>query len=164
MAGFSIGGVIAFEVACRLRDAGERVELVALVDCAAPGFGWQHVRRWLKKRVLQFRRYGFGYLSRIGKELWSTRSDTAPHRDGNAHLRMNAEYARVIRKYQAGRWNGPLTFVQSIGDPIKEPGYGWKLHAPELAVERVAGEHMDMLTEPAVSQIAQRLALDLQEL
>ncbi|MEQ8690369.1 MAG: amino acid adenylation domain-containing protein [Pseudomonadales bacterium] len=164
VAGFSIGGVIAFEAACQLRDAGEQVELVALVDCGAPGFGWQHIERWLKKRLLLIRRYGLGYLSRIAKASWALRSGASTE-DGNAaQTPMYAEYARVIRRYQAGQWEAPLTFVQAAGDPIREPGYGWKLHAPDLAVELVPGEHMDMLKEPAVSQIAQRLTLDLRNL
>ncbi len=157
LAGFSIGGVIAFEAACQLRAAGEQVELLALLDCGAPGFGWRHVVRWLKKRVLQFRRFGWGYLSRIRRELLAARSVVLPKDGDPSPPPVYPEYARVIRGYQAGHWETPLLFLQADGDPIREPGYGWLRHAPQLEVERIPGEHMDLLHGPAVLQIARRL-------
>jgi thioesterase domain-containing protein len=37
LAGHSFGGLVAFEMACRLQDAGETVALLAVVDTTAPG-------------------------------------------------------------------------------------------------------------------------------
>ncbi|HZM81183.1 MAG TPA: amino acid adenylation domain-containing protein [Candidatus Limnocylindrales bacterium] len=36
LGGWSLGGAVAFEMACRLTEAGERVDLVALLDSGAP--------------------------------------------------------------------------------------------------------------------------------
>ena len=153
LAGFSIGGVIAFEVACQLRTAGEQVETLALLDCAAPGFGFGHVARWLRKRTLQLQRHGLSYLKRVGTELTGAMSADG----GNGVGSVYPEYARVIRRHHAGHWKGSCLFLQSAGDPIQEPGYGWKIHAPELRVERVPGEHMDMLRGASARLVAEYL-------
>jgi len=157
LAGFSIGGVIAFEVASQLRAMGEQVEMLALLDCAAPGFGLAHVVRWLQKRVLRLRQHGLGYLRRIRTELSAASSAKASAEGGSGSASVYPEYARVIRRYQAGRWEGPLLFLQSADDPIQEPGYGWMTHAPGLIVERIPGEHMDMVYGPAARLVAERL-------
>ncbi|MBT8422600.1 MAG: amino acid adenylation domain-containing protein, partial [Gammaproteobacteria bacterium] len=64
LTGFSIGGVIAYEVACRLREAGEQVECLALLDSAVPGVGVRHVTRWVRKRLMLLRRDALGSLRR----------------------------------------------------------------------------------------------------
>ena len=43
-AGYSLSGLVAYEMACRLQTEGEDVALVALVDCTAPaGLMWRAV-------------------------------------------------------------------------------------------------------------------------
>lgn len=45
--GFSFGGLVAFEMACRLQDAGERVALLALIDPPPPNMtSTPFVLRW----------------------------------------------------------------------------------------------------------------------
>jgi len=153
LAGFSIGGVIAFEVACQLRAKGEQVELLALLDSSAPDFGFSHIFRWLRKRALRLWRHRLGYLNRVWVELCNVMTS----KGDKGVIAVYPQYARVIRRYKAGRWEGPLLFIQSEGDPIQEPGYGWQVHAPQLKVERVPGEHMDMLQGNSVQQTAEYL-------
>lgn len=43
--GWSFGGVVAYEIACQLRDSGEEVSLVALIDVIADGRHWKHGQR-----------------------------------------------------------------------------------------------------------------------
>jgi amino acid adenylation domain-containing protein len=38
LAGWSMGGLVAYEMACQLVEQGEEVELLALIDCASPAF------------------------------------------------------------------------------------------------------------------------------
>lgn len=140
LAGFSMGGAIAWEVAQQIRASGDEVELLALIDTAAPGMGYRHVWRWIKKRFLQLRRHGFAYVRQATQRL---REQGSAGSDTGAQL--YPEYARIMRRYRPHRWDGDVLFLQAAGDPIKEAGYGWKQWAPALRVETVPGEHMDIL-------------------
>ena len=153
LAGFSIGGVIAFEAASRLRDEGEEIECLALLDSAVPDFTFGHITRWLRKRAAQFRRQGLYFVRRAASELAESAAAGAA-RTGPA---VYPEYARVIRAYKPRQWRGPLVFLQAADDPIRDPGYGWLVHAPELSAVSVPGGHMDMLNEPAARHVAEGL-------
>jgi amino acid adenylation domain-containing protein len=150
--GYSIGGIIAFEVAQQLRAEGGEVELVALLDSALPGFGPRHIWRWFKRRVLQVILYADVYLQRA---LQRARARAA----GGHGVRSEVypEYVRITRQYTAGRWDGSLLFVQAEADPITEPGYGWQQHAPAMQVLRVPGDHMGILHGAAAEDVAVRL-------
>ena len=161
LAGFSIGGLIAFEVAQQLRAQGERVELLALIDTAAPGFGYRHVLRWLQRRWAQLRRDGFAAAWRaLQGRRKAARSGVAGDQSGlSPHV--FPEYARIARAYQAADWPDELLFVQAADDPVREPGYGWKRHAPELRVATVPGGHMDLIRATHVMHTARYLARSL---
>ena len=161
LAGFSIGGLIAFEVAQQLRTQGERVELLALIDTAAPGFGYRHVLRWLQRRWAQLRRHGFAAAWRVlQSRREAARSGVAGDQSGlTSHV--FPEYARITRAYEAAVWPEELLFVQAEDDPVREPGYGWKLHAPDLRLATVPGGHMDLMRATHVMHTARYLALGL---
>lgn len=153
LTGFSIGGMIAFEVACRLRDAGEQVECLALLDSAVPGFGLGNVSRLIQRRLIQLRRDALGYLRRAAVDIKDKSQNVGKKRTPPVYR----EFLRVMRAHDPEPWEGPLLFCQAEGDPIKEPGYGWQAHAPELNVVWIPGEHMDMLSGASAKQVALHL-------
>ncbi len=76
LAGYSLGGNIAFEMARQLRGAGVEVGLLALLDSGVRGFikqapflvrTWLHVRHGLALRPLQASRYLAERVSRLRK-------------------------------------------------------------------------------------------------
>ncbi len=105
LGGFCIGGLIAYEMARRLRADGEQVPFVALVDPEMPGALLRgHVRlvQWLtRRRYLSPRQTtrlfsrGHKFLYRL-REIWS-----APLRDKVAV--RSAESAKLVRGVEAPR-------------------------------------------------------------
>ena len=65
LGGFSIGGVLAFEVAQRLRQEGEEIGLVILLDSMLPGRTFKHLLTGLRRRLSLFRKQGLRHLLHI---------------------------------------------------------------------------------------------------
>lgn len=157
LGGFSVGGMIAYEVACRLRAQGEVVSLLALLDCAPPGRGLRHVARLTWRRLRQLRAHGMKYISHASNVF---RQEIA-QRSVPGQRRINA-YARAIRAYKPQPYEAPVLLVQTDHDPHAQPGYGWESLAPQLVYERVPGGHMTLLDPSNAALLAQHLRHHLQ--
>jgi amino acid adenylation domain-containing protein len=152
LGGFSIGGIIAYEVARRLRAQGEDVRLLALLDCAPPGRGLRHLAELVWRRLRQFREHGLNYLSHVSSVL----RHKITHRDAPGQRRINA-YAQAITAYRAQPYAAPVLLMQSGHDPYAKPGYGWETLAPQIKFERIPGRHMTVLDAPNAVLLAEHL-------
>ena len=176
--GYSFAGIVAYDVAQQLRDAGEEVRFLALVDAMLPEWtlGWKfrvsqlarlpsvsprdllafmvgRVRKSLREPGSEFVRYGDD--ARVGP--------LERQRD-QINYRAAAEYMAKMRPFA-----GNVTFVASgarlRNDPLKSPTGGWSPHIPSLKIETVAADHFRLLSDdPYVSQLAEILVRDLGEL
>lgn len=156
LGGFSIGGVLAYEVARRLRQAGEEVRLLALLDTMLPGHGWRHVLAGIDRRLRLIRRQGSRHLLHVQRVL---RQQNAQRDEPGG--RRNRVYASAIRRYDAQRDRLPAVFLQAGDDPSTVSAYGWPRLLPGLRVERVPGRHMDILEPPCAAMLATRLRVHL---
>ena len=97
LGGFCIGGLIAYEMAHRLRAVGEEVSFVALIDPELPGaFLRGHLRlvQWLTKRRSLAPRQTARLFSRGHKFLYRLREEwNAPFRD---KIRFAAAKVRAL--------------------------------------------------------------------
>jgi amino acid adenylation domain-containing protein len=85
LAGFSLGGVIAFEMAQQLQQAGEAIALLALVDSFAPGSGYREPQ-WSR-----------GWLARLARTQWYWPLEWLQRR-GDLHPRsIRRRYQTVMR-------------------------------------------------------------------
>ena len=149
LGGFSIGGPIAFEVARRLRQAGEEIGLVALLDSRLPGHGPRHLLAGVIRRMRMLRRQGVKHLLHIYR-VYRHQSE---HRGEPGSRRIQA-YAQAIRTHRATPSDLPVVFLQAGDDASTAPAYGWRSLAPGLALERVPGKHMEILEPPNVDVLA----------
>lgn len=152
LGGFSIGGMIAYEVASRLREQGEEVRLLALLDCAPPGRGLGHLARLTWRRLRQLREHGLKYLSHAS----SVFRQEIQQRNDPGQRRIHA-YAQAIKAYQPKPYTAPVLLVQTNHDPHARPGYGWESLAPQLVFERIPGRHMTLLEPANAVLLAQHL-------
>jgi amino acid adenylation domain-containing protein len=152
LGGFSIGGVIAYEVARQLREQGEDVALLVLLDCAPPGWGLRQMIRLIWRRLRQLHERGLDYLSHAAAVL---RHDLT-HREQPGSRRTRA-YVQAIKAYRARPYAGKVLLVQSGHDPYARPGYGWDALVPGLSVERVPGRHMSVLDNANATLLAGHL-------
>ncbi len=170
--GWSVGGVIAFEMACQLVTAGERVELLAILDqginaSADPSATEaEFVLGQLAAAGLQVPAGGddLGDEEQL-RRVFSTLGEPALPADASPDL--FAQYVDVVRanfdalrRYVPGRFPGDLVF---FGAAHSLPGadIGWRRVAGSVTVVELAGTHFQLLQEPAVDVVAAELSARL---
>jgi amino acid adenylation domain-containing protein len=157
LGGFSFGGLVAYEIAQQLRAAGEEVGLLVLFD-TYPGDvkagavsllkallkpSWKHWLQdvpWaLEKKI---RRTWRGL--HVPRALWDVH---------NANRAAASKY--VLQPYP-----GKVTLVRATEKPLEgsfDPHALWKDLAGSLVVHEIASDHYDILLEPQVQKLSDRL-------
>lgn len=153
--GFSMGGLVAYEIAHRLVAAGEEVGLIVLFDTYASNPKsvneslkdlllnptWTHVQKLPSEVRKKIRRTWNAillpeYLKKVGR----------------ANARAAEQY--VIRPY------GGKTILLRAGDTWRvadDPYAAWSQYVEDLETIQIRGTHMEILREPNVSSLAERL-------
>jgi acyl transferase domain-containing protein/thioesterase domain-containing protein/acyl carrier protein len=172
LGGYSGGGVVAYEMAQRLRAAGERVNLV-LLDTFHPATGARAPSR--NERFEYLVAEGTPYFSRTGKAklvrmLQGFASDARIryHQRLGAPLPLELREMHITRafdqaasRYVTKRYDGPVTlykarnvnrFFEHVG-----PTLGWAEFIPELEVVHVPGDHTNLMIEPNVQTLINHL-------
>ena len=172
MVGYSFGGIIAYEVAQRLREAGQEVSLLALVDPQLP----EWIRPWMF-RLAQIGRLrdarARDLVSFVARRLHITppaaQSLYRRHdRFGPLEERMDAHKRASAAAYMPNirPFSGDVTlFVAGArlrDDPLKSASCGWDAYVQSLSIHPVDADHFAMMSEPAhVAQIAEVIAKQL---
>lgn len=176
LAGYSTGGVVAFEMAQQLRAQGEEIRLLALLD-SPPSGHWQrplparlagHLRVLLRLPRGEKRRYLEERARLIGRRLArffprekaSAQEAPAPHVLDD----LRASNLRAFRQYRPALYPGPVLLLRSqtrhafFEEFQREPDEGWRpLAGGGLTVLDVPGDHGQLLGEPNVTVVARRL-------
>jgi acetoacetyl-CoA synthetase len=146
LAGFSFGGLVAFEMARQLTAAGREVAFLGLIDVRPPYGSLTPVQRLLRKTA--------GALAMVVPGISDTPLRTALA-DARRVVAMPAEevaLADATATYDAYRWApyaGEVTFFQAARriPVLSTLLYAWRRVVPRLTVVDVPGAHYDMLGE-----------------
>ena len=138
LCGYSFGGLVAFEMARRLRESGDEVALVGLFDTMMSPLRWP-LHSWLsivRGRVMRFAADGIETPLR-------TRS-AKPIRV----LKVEAAALIASARYRPGFYPGALTLFTPVE---REPGLPsiqaiWREHAGALSMVEMAGDHWTMFS------------------
>ena len=151
LAGFSFGGVLAYDIAQTLRREGEQVEFLAILDSDVPGraAGSGGLLAGLKDHARHWRDSGARLLGGSESGL-----------DPVAHQR-NQRYLETMRNYQAQPYGGPAVCVLSADEPIHDPGYGWETLVASLTTYRIEDSHLGILRGTSVVRLASLLRAHL---
>jgi len=169
--GYSLGGVIAFEMAQQLAAQGEEDTVVVLFDAHFPGRKSPSISR--KAALLTALRVPasqrWTYLSRI-----LTAPLRAIHRKVHvARLPRNSKRVRntclrAESEYTPQPYSGRVILFRSNHEPlgqVSDPRAGWREYATRgLEIHEIAGNHENILLEPQVRFVAQRLKVCLDEM
>lgn len=186
MMGYSFGGLVAYEMARTLEQAGEPVTLVALMDSTT------HERFWpANARIEYMPRQAYRYLRRLQHACAKGRDELARElRHGarellrrvragsmsrttlHAHpeslppnvLRVRQAALVAFANYRPCPCNLPLTLVRS---ELKlshqcDPRRIWRALTPALTIIDVPGDHLTMIHPPHLSALAERISTSLQ--
>ena len=186
LGGHSLGGWVAYEMARRLTAGGERVELLAIIDTPAPiGVPARDFSPWDRARWISELAHRIAQLLNPSAEL-SAESlrgldphaqmqrfhdslqasglfpNGAPLADLENILRLFTAHSQVV--YDAPRQilPTPITLFRTERAPGHLTGAGtdetWGWHAlGPVEVHHVPGEHLSVLREPHVLELAARL-------
>ncbi len=176
--GHSNGGTIVYEIACQLRDLGEQVDFLGLLDTYPPG---ARIVVPFRERVLTF---------------WQGLVDARGTRERVRYLRMRFQrslvrlveptpllglFARagLIPKdrmmisalaqvnYQPPYFDGTLTVFRVIERPPYEHSdsvAGWKAYVCRVELVDVPGNHRTVLSSPHVRELAGKIRERLESL
>jgi acyl-coenzyme A synthetase/AMP-(fatty) acid ligase/thioesterase domain-containing protein/acyl carrier protein len=163
VAGYSYGGIVAFEMACQLRAAGEVVAWLVLLDTHAP----VGVRRADTERAADVRD---AVRRRAKVVLALTTAGWLPRRGYHQHevfFRLNNHMSR--RYVPSSTFDGPTLVVRSAEpqrtasrrqSALADLGWSTLVSGPITTIE-VDAQHSDLLRKPAVELVAAHVAAAL---
>jgi len=148
LGGWSFGGVIAYEMACRLARDGQSLPLVTLIDSHAThprnaGRAWDH-------RDL---------LELINEEAGANHAESVHSALPGIQqvVRSNLE---ALWSYSPGAYPGRVHLLRAAGagSASDDPTLGWGAHCSHgVDVHDLQADHFTILREPAVDVVAEKL-------
>jgi len=184
LAGHSLGGLIAFEMAQQLSRAGQDIALLALFDTRHPSVmvrGLFRPERELYRLVYRAKKsmrrreeisevgWQEYFRSHVQKELGRLRRKVGkfiPALAANQERKtdeqqLRSQFMAARRKYQPAVFPGKLTlFRASDQEEYGNQGFelGWSgLAAKGIDVYQIPGDHRTLMLEPQVSELAEQL-------
>lgn len=173
LGGWSMGAIVAYEIAQQLVRCGERVALLALLDHRVPERGDPDealdditlMRRFFEgtaeldtsalknmgpeQRLEHFLRNA-QRLNLISPEVGIAQVRT--------YLKVYLANLQALRRYSTQAYPGRVTLLKTKpGIDCNDPTMGWGAFAGEVEVFDVPGKHHDLVLEPHVEVVAQIL-------
>ena len=173
LGGHSLGGLVAFEMACALRRAGEPVELLILLDTLAPeAFRWRGRiaarDRTLRESSTLRRAHGQAGLVRAAilnaAALARGERRLRPWPRGFDDPWDQAGADRLGRLYRPRKLDAPLTVLNTAASRTAAGSseLGWGRHASgPVAARAIPGEHESIFNEPHVQALTSTIAREL---
>jgi aspartate racemase len=153
LGGFSLGGLVAYEMARQLVDRGEEVGLVALFDTYARNLKPVSLLDLLRNPgQVRITQVPTAIRKKIRRTILALRLPEVLKKVG----RTNAQAAD---KYRLQPFGGRAVLLRAedtwrVGE---DPYAAWHHLVAELETVEIRGAHMDILREPQVSHLAERL-------
>ncbi len=178
LGGWSLGGNLAFAMACQLAQEGQQVELLALVDSGAlpperdpteedflpiimalfPGDEEMTLERLRQMSPQEH----FEYFSRRALKAGIVLPQFSPEMAGHVFDVFKANL-KAMWEYRPRRYPGKITLFASMQQPeqievARDPQLGWGAYAAGgVEVHRIPGSHLEIIREPYVRTLAEKL-------
>jgi amino acid adenylation domain-containing protein len=187
LGGRSLGGIIAYEMACQLRALGQDVAFVALLDSYPVGYERLLANSsWLKNRILRASRRVAAHVSNIRSLPLSQKHAYVFQKSKYGPVRVKSKLWRIVyRAYQnrgnnlprvlrdveqfnwmAARDHTPKVFDGQVtlfwaSQDLRakfDMVEGWQtLARGGIDLRAVPGTHLDLIKEPHVAELAKQL-------
>ncbi|HEU4451580.1 MAG TPA: amino acid adenylation domain-containing protein, partial [Longimicrobium sp.] len=175
LGGWSLGGVVAWEMASRLEAAGETVEALALIDSTPlasdePDDELALLADFARHLEVDVSRIPvtpdearamdpaerLAHLHRAAVEAGAAPPDLDPAALRRAHD-VYLACVSAARRHHPRRRHGPAVLLRAAGGTLAEDG-GWTPHLEgALEVRPVPGDHFDCVKEPNVRSLAEQI-------
>ena len=181
LAGFSGGGLAAYEMAQQLRAAGEEVAIVVMLDTPLPTQPPLSVLDRLQMKLQDLRRHKLSFVAgwirdrrRWQAELRDKRAAAEAESAGKQfqNARIEAAFRAALLRYDLKPYPGKVLLLRprpnvlytlSGGRRLQEgrnvvlDDNGWTPYANQLEVQEVGGNHDSMVLEPFVRVLSERM-------
>jgi amino acid adenylation domain-containing protein len=183
LVGYSFGGIVAFEMAKRLKGMGKEVTMLAVLDAFADNSSYFDSAsiRWKKKIKRQFPKFKFILSSFIERPVPTIRyqidfvryklhdlllslglvKNGLDEEERIEHFtKINSKHEIAYSTYQMKPYNGKIDLfrVKTRNYYLDDPIYlGWKPYAAEIEIHEISGDHKTFLLPPNVSELARIL-------
>jgi thioesterase domain-containing protein/acyl carrier protein len=182
LGGWSMGGVVAFEMARQLQQAGEDVALVALLDTPQPpddgwpedpdpaaliaGFAQDLTGQKPTPLLAELQRLDPGAQLLQVLRLAQSSGALPPGADLSQITELFAIFqrnARALRRYRPSPYPGRVDWFRTMATAAASPAEGWRrLANGGVAVHPLPGDHRSFLKAPCVESLAELLRQRLQ--
>ena len=180
LVGMSFGGIVAYEVARQLRTANQEVTFLGLLDAVLPEHGLgrrlQQVRRLgglprrqlmelvssrvqrLVKGALDGHQASSEHSGRPEPRKYQGEARLLPLEDQRQEAYRIATEDYVSRMTRMTRFDGDALLIVAArrmqGVLMQSPSLGWDVVIPGLRVRNVDSDHLGLLAEPGVRDVA----------
>lgn len=186
LGGWSLGGMVAFEMAQQLEAQGQSVALLVLVDTVLGEGGKPAPKKRSVKQMAQFARgqglrlhpgelKGFPPEARLGhvvdrlqggRPMPPRQSLAQAHSQSLLYERLRWFHNHAMNQYCPRRCNSRIVLCLSGERPAEEIAVlhrEWNRLAPRVELEIIPGSHGTMIAEPGVKVLAERLRTYFQD-
>ena len=163
LSGECVGGICAHEMACQLREAGEKVALLMLFDTSVPNPDElaDYLRAEETKRTTENAPPNFAVrvrrgLGKLARTLLNRRSkQPRPADAGNQHPRGQERYPVTLMKHPLRPYDGAVQLVVDADSRRQYGALGWEnARAGALHVHELPGDHITYIREYGESAAA----------
>ncbi|WP_375515431.1 amino acid adenylation domain-containing protein [uncultured Nostoc sp.] len=178
LGGYSFGGVVAFEMARQLREQGEQVGILVMLDSCRPGYSWRasflkrvflHLNNivqqgpaYLWQRAIRWSYWRKSLLQNTYNRYLEVALDLAVT---DKHLKIIDANTQAVSEYIFPVYPGRAILLRTEDQNRDEaiatqydPQFGWgEVVAGGLDIHYVPGSHLGLLNEPHVQELAETL-------
>jgi thioesterase domain-containing protein len=190
LGGWSMGGVLAFDMAAQLRSQGESVALLALIDswapsaelntsfddaavlteffldlCGVQGRSLSASREALAAELRQLESHRqLEYLFDRARRQKALPAD-ADASQLSGLLETFKANVQALRRYSPQSFDGRIALFRASDEQMASPdsSHGWASLARRVEVRPVPGDHYSMLAQPHVSTLAEEIGRYIDE-
>ncbi|MEG5056961.1 amino acid adenylation domain-containing protein [Microcoleus sp. A2-C5] len=166
LAGESLGGLVAFEMAHQLRLQGEEVALLCLLDSAIPGKNQLSLSQKLAFHIKKLRQKGLSYL--LQKIVESKTKSTPDININNVNSNpvdprlQFREYA--FNSYKPQPYPGRAILFRAMEESHFSTLENWnELLVGGLDIYDIPGDHLSILQEPNVPLLAEKMRVHIDQ-
>jgi aspartate racemase len=155
LGGFSLGGLVAYEMACQLAAAGEEVGLLVLFDAYA-----RNPKPVNESLLDLLRNPAWAKLRQLPEALRKKVRRTIRAWSLPKHLiNVRLTNARAAEQYRLRPYSGKVTLLRAghTWRVSEDPNNGWTPLVGALETIEIPGGHVDILGEPHVVRLAECL-------
>jgi amino acid adenylation domain-containing protein len=165
LTGFSLGGLVALEISRLLVDAGHQVALTAMIDSWGPGYprypsGLQCYKHLIPRAANKLRE-GLANLRSLPQRIMKP-NPPLPAPLVDTHCRL----VQAEKEYKSRYYDGRVVLFRATEQPtgaIPDRTLGWERIIRNLDVVEIPGDHMLLLRQPAVQQVARHIRILLRD-